>query len=275
MKQFDVRCNLCGQNEFRILEEAEKPFRVLKCRNCGLVFVHPLPNPVGLARHYDEKYYRAWITEQKDQRRRMWEKRLRNLEKVVQPGYLLDIGCGDGSFLSLAKQHGWVIEGTEYSGHAAKFATERIGTHVFQGELTAAGYSGESFDVVTMWHVLEHVADPATYLRAIHRIMKSSGLLVMAVPNVNDLVMQAAFRLWKGKKMKLFSTEDRGIHLYHFSPVTISQYLSKTGFRCLRLVPDYGIVEDSKKFVNWIAVLLYSLTGRKVYNAIEAWAAKN
>jgi ubiquinone/menaquinone biosynthesis C-methylase UbiE len=274
MKQFDVKCNLCGQDDFRIREEDEAPFRVLECRTCGLAFVHPMPDPVGLAGHYDENYYRAWIIQQKDNRQRMWKKRLRNLEKVIQRGHLLDVGCGDGSFLSLAKQHGWVVDGTEYSGHAAISAGERIGIHVFQGELTAARYPGESFDVVTMWHVLEHVTDPGACLREIHRILKPTGLLVLAVPNVDDRVMQVAYRLWKGKKLKLFSAEDREIHLYHFSPSTIQNYLDKVGFRCLQLVPDDGIVEDAKRFVNGIAVLLYHLTGRKVYNAIEAWAVK-
>jgi 2-polyprenyl-3-methyl-5-hydroxy-6-metoxy-1,4-benzoquinol methylase len=274
MEQLDVRCNLCGENQFRIREDDEPPFRVLECRRCGLVFVHPLPDPTGLAGHYDENYYRAWITEQKDKRSLMWENRLRNLEEVVQRGHLLDVGCGDGSFLSHAKQHGWVVDGTEYSDHAAKFAGERVGIHIFRGELASAVYPGESYDVVTMWHVLEHVADPGAYLREIHRILKPSGLLVMAVPNVDDWVMQTAYRLWKGRKMKLFSSEDREVHLYHFSPSTLQRYLAKTGFRCLQMAPDCGIVEDAKRFVNWLAILLYHLTGHKIYNAIEAWAVK-
>lgn len=274
MEPFDIICNLCGQNNFRIREDDEPPFRVLECRICGLVFVHPLPDPVGLTGHYDENYYRAWITQQKDKRIRMWRNRLKRLEKHSNCGNLLDIGCGDGSFLGLAQQNGWIVNGTEYSEHAAKFVGEKLGIHVFRGELAAAGSPGEFFDVVTMWHVLEHVTDPRGYLLEIQRILKPSGLLVLAVPNVDDLVMQAAYRLIKGKKMKLFSPKDREVHLYHFSPTTLRAYLDETGFRCLRLTPDSGIVDDAKKFVNWIAILSYYLTGLKIYNAIEVWAVK-
>jgi 2-polyprenyl-3-methyl-5-hydroxy-6-metoxy-1,4-benzoquinol methylase len=274
LEPFDISCNLCGQNNVRIREDDEPPFRVLECHICGLVFVHPLPDCARLSGHYDENYYRAWITQQKDKRSRMWRNRLKRLEKHSKCGMLLDVGCGDGSFLRLAKQNGWVVNGTECSEHAAKFAGERLGIHVFHGELAAAGYPEGSYDVVTMWHVLEHVTNPMVYLREIHRILKPSGLLVLAVPNVDDLVMQAAYRLWKGRKMKLFSPLDREVHLYHFSPKTLRNYIDKTGFHCLQLAPDSGIVDNAKRFVNGIAILSYHLTGLKIYNAIEIWAVK-
>lgn len=274
MEQFDIRCNLCGQSSFRVLEDDEPPFYVLKCRICGLIFVYPFPDAAKLAVHYDERYYREWIDEQKGRRIGMWQNRLKHMEKHRQNGRLLDVGCGDGSFLNLAQQNGWVVNGTECSDYAAKFAGETLGIPIFYGELVTAGYPGEFFDVVTMWHVLEHVTDPKGYLIEINRILKSSGLLVLAVPNVNDLVMQAAYRLFKGRRMKLFSQKDREVHLYHFSPKTIKYYLIETDFHCLQLTPDYGIVDYAKKFINMIAIMLYYLTGLKIYNAVEVCAVK-
>ena len=207
---------------------------------------------------------------------RMWQHRLKHIEKHRQSGRLLDVGCGDGSFLGLAQQNGWIVSGTECSDYAAKFVGEKLGIPVFCGELGTAGYPGDFFDVVTMWHVLEHVTDPRGYLREIHRILKPSGLLVLAVPIVDDLAMQAAYRFIKRKKMRLFSPTDREVHLYHFSPKTISAYLEETDFHCLQLTPDYGIIDSAKRYINMIAIMLYYLTGLKIYtNAIEVCALKN
>ncbi len=274
MKPVKTICNLCGQSSFKIRENDEPPFKVLECRSCGLAFVHPVPDIAGLAVHYDEDYYRDWISEQKSKRIRMWEDRLKKLEKHRQGGRLLDVGCADGAFLKLAQERGWDISGTEHSSYAAKYVSEALDISIFCGELFTAGYPDNSFDVVTMWHVLEHVSDPKRYLKEIHRILKPSGLLVLAVPNVNDLIMQMAYRICKLRRLKLFSVSDREIHLYHFSPRTIKAYLQETGFSCLRLSPDYGIVDFPKKMINMAAVGVYYLLGIKIFNAIEVYAIK-
>lgn len=86
--------------------------------------------------------------------------------------------------------------------------------------------------------------------------------------------MQMAYRIFKLKRMKLFSVTDREIHLYHFSPRTIKAYLQETGFNCLRLSPDYGIVDFPKKVINMAAVVAYYLLGIKIFNAIEIYAIK-
>jgi 2-polyprenyl-3-methyl-5-hydroxy-6-metoxy-1,4-benzoquinol methylase len=254
----DIFCNLCGKRDFKVVEDDESPFQVLKCRRCGLVFVDPLPEPAVLAAHYDDNYYAEWMNSQKELRLRMWRKRLGNLEKYRQIGRILDVGCADGIFLKLAKKNGWEI----------------LGIDIFCGDLFDAGYPDHSFDVVTLWHVLEHVIDPKRYFYEIHRILKPSGLLVVAVPNVNDWVMRVAYRIFKLRPLKLFSKNDREIHLYHFSPRTITAYLDKAGFRRLKLSPDYGIIQYSKKIVNFIAVAISNLTGLKLFNAFEVYALK-
>ena len=127
MRQVETSCNFCGQRRFTVLEEDEPPFRVLECLNCGLVFVDPFPDIAKLAVHYDEDYYRDWISEQKNKRIRMWEGRLKKLEKQRQGGRLLDVGCGDGAFLKLAQERGWGVSGTEHSSYAAKYVGEALG----------------------------------------------------------------------------------------------------------------------------------------------------
>ena len=103
-------------------------------------------------------------------------------------------------------------------------------------------------------------------------MLKPNGLLVLAVPNVNDLVMQLAYRAIRLRKLKLFSVNDKEVHLYHFSAKTLRAYFDKTGFDCLRLSPDYGIVQFPKKLINWISVIPFYIAGFKCFNAIEALA---
>ncbi|MBW2341104.1 MAG: class I SAM-dependent methyltransferase [Deltaproteobacteria bacterium] len=225
-----------------------------------------------MAEHYNNSYYKEWIGAQKQDRVRMWSRRLEKLERFRHKGKLLDVGCGDGAFLLLAEKSGWEISGTELSRYAAKYASDKSGIKIFCGELFDAQYPTYAFDVVTMWHVLEHVTDPTRYLTEIHRILKPDGLLVVAVPNVNDIVMQIAYRIIKSRKMKLFSKDEREVHLYHFSAETIKAYLDKTGFDCLKLSPDFGIVDYGKKLINGISIIPYYLAGIHIYNAIEVFA---
>ncbi len=158
------------------------------------------------------------------------------------------------------------------SSYAAEYAADILGVDIFCGELPDAGYPDNSFEVVTMWHVLEHVTDPNNYLKEIHRILKPDGLLLVAVPNVNNLVMQIAYRIFKRRRLKLFSKDEKEVHLYHFSPITIKAYLEKAGFSCLSISPDYGIIELSKKCINMISIIPYYLAGIKIFNALEVFA---
>lgn len=265
-------CNLCGGTHFTTLEEDEPPFRVLKCRTCSLVFVHPVPGDQVLSDHYDEGYYDDWIHGQKKRRLTMWAKRLERLNAYGAKGRLLDVGCGDGAFLSLAQEQGWEVMGTEISPYAARYTGARLGVEIFCGELTAAGFPDQRFDAVTLWHVWEHVKDPMAYLLDVRRILKPSGLMILAVPNVNDRFMQVAYRIVKGRPLKLFSKTDREVHLYHFSDSTIRAYLRKAGFRCQSIGPDFGTVDWRKKIINMVALIPFYVTGTSLFNAFEVHA---
>lgn len=269
----EINCNLCAQNKFKVIEQDEAPFNVLECENCSLVFVYPLPDRNELKEHYDDTYYRAWLDSHQESRIRMWTKRLRKLERLRAGGNLLDVGCGEGTFLRFARENGWKTRGTEVSTYAAKYAADVSGAHIFCGELPDARYPENTFDVVTLWHVLEHVVDPYRYLTEIHRILRPDGLLAIAVPNRDDFLMQIAYRIVKRRKMKLFSKGEREVHLYFFSPKTIKAYLDKTGFDCLRLSPDFGIIEPSKRLINAVSVVPYYLAKIRIFNAIEVYAA--
>ncbi|MEW6670461.1 MAG: class I SAM-dependent methyltransferase [Thermodesulfobacteriota bacterium] len=268
----NISCHLCGKSSFITLEDDETPYRVLKCHSCSLVFVHPQPNYTELKGHYDDGYYKDWLDRQKKQRLRMWNRRVKKIISAKKPGRLMDVGCGEGTFLALIQQEGWKICGTEFSEFAARHASDLLGTDIFCGELPSAGFQKNTFDVVTMWHVLEHVDDPKKYLKEAYRILKPDGLFVLAVPNVNNLVFQFAYRVVKGRKLKLFTKGEKEIHLFHFSPTTLKRFLEEAGFRRIKLRPDFGIVEPAKKIVNLISVIPHYLGGINTFDAIEVFA---
>jgi 2-polyprenyl-3-methyl-5-hydroxy-6-metoxy-1,4-benzoquinol methylase len=202
----------------------------------------------------------------------MWKQRLENLKMCRPEGHLLDIGCGEGTFLALAQKKGWEIGGTEVSEYAAGYASDLLKIDIFNGGLPEAGFEENTFDVVTMWHVLEHVQNPMSYLSEIRKILKPEGLFILAVPNVENRVFQIAYRFIKGRKMKLFTRREKEIHLYHFSSKTVKDYLKRAGFDCVKLSPDFGIIDVPKKMINWFSVIFYYLFRIHVYDAMEIYA---
>jgi SAM-dependent methyltransferase len=262
-------CPICRSVPFRIVEHAEPPHCVVRCLECGLIYVDPLPNAQHLAGHYDEDYYSEWVSSQADKRRRMWARRLEAIARKTPTGRLLDVGCGDGVFLNLAMGSGWTVEGTEVSAWAAEHATRNIGRPVFCGEIWGAGFLARSFDVVTLWHVLEHVSSPLRVLEEVRKVLKPAGRLVVAVPNVDDHVMQTVYRLVKRRKPHLFSVADKELHLYHFSVASLKGLLDKAGFTCVEVGPDFGIVEFPIKLINYAAVALSRCFNVHWYNSIR------
>jgi SAM-dependent methyltransferase len=268
----EIHCDLCGCDQFSVVESCAPPCRVLRCQCCSLVFVHPFPSADILRDHYSDDYYREWIDAQRDRRLAMWEARLNRLERRTPRGRILDVGCGEGAFLELAAARGWEIWGTELSVDGARHSSARLGREMYRGELHEARLPSGFFDVVTLWHVLEHVRQPSRYLDEIRRILRPDGLCVIAVPNVDDLFMRAAYRIVRGRPPRLYSGQDREIHLFHFSAATIDQYLKKAGFNVCRIGPDFGIIEHGKRIINLTAAAFLYVSGLMLCNALEVHA---
>ncbi len=265
-------CILCGGREADVIDRAGQ-YAILKCKRCDLVYVHPFPAEELLGKAYSEEYYTPWLGDQRNKRIGMWKKRLRTLNRFfVSKGSLLDIGCGECLFLELARKDGWLVTGTEKSSFAARYGREKLGLNIFQGELLDLGLPGKSFDAVTMWHVLEHTVNPLAVLKEARRILKDSGVFILAVPNLDNILSQVAYRLVKGRKMRLFTPEDRELHLYHFSSKTIKLALEQAGFEVRRIAPDMGIIQLRIRILNYAAKLISSLSGRIITDAIEVHA---
>jgi len=267
-------CVLCGARSAELFQETDGPQRVVQCKQCTLVYVDPLPTPTELEHHYDEGYYSEWISTQRVPRERLWHNRLDELHRHHKKGRVLDVGCGDGTFLRFAREAGFEVYGTEISSYACERLEKVYSMSVFRGGLHEAEYPSEYFDVVTLYHVIEHVDDPARYLSESHRILRPGGLLVVACPNVESYVFNLAYLLFKGKRFRLFSRQDKEIHLYHFSPPTLKMLLKSNGFSLLSLGLDDPSVDPRKRIVEWLARGIYNLTGKNWAMAMKAFAVK-
>lgn len=265
-------CNLCGSTVWRTLE-AVGDTRVVRCA-CGLVFVTPRPDRAAIHENYSEEYYRPW-EEQGELRSKIWERRMARLEALLpKPGRLLDVGCGTGVFLQLARQRGWEVAGTEFSDFACKNA-EAGGFPIVQGEVWEARFPENSFDAITCWHVLEHAADPRRLLEECHRIVRPGGWLFVATPNLHDYFFQSVYLITRGHRPCLYEPHERELHLYMFSHLTLRKLVSAARFQVAHVGFDQGAAAVWGKWaVEQLAYLWFRLTGLHWGMALELHARK-
>jgi 2-polyprenyl-3-methyl-5-hydroxy-6-metoxy-1,4-benzoquinol methylase len=144
-----------------------------------------------------------------------------------RPGKLLDVGCGNGRFLDRMRELGWEVVGVEPDGEAAKIAQERFGFSVHEGTLEEVAFPDDTFDAITMSHVVEHLPDPINTLRECQRILKKSGRLVMTTPNIESLGHRLYREAWRGLEVPR--------HLFLFSPPTLRACVERSELQVLEL----------------------------------------
>lgn len=237
---FDERvsaCDICGSADFHAVD---LDAHVMTCRACGYHFVNPRPSQREIATAYsDPHFYDGWIADDAG-RSEMWAKRLRLVEHRAPGKRLLDIGAGMGTFLAIAQDRGWSVTGTEVSASARKLASDGYGLDLLHGQAEELRLEPHGFDVITLWHVLEHVPSPSKLLHACQEALAPSGTLVIAVPNDAD----SAFMPGRIKRRilsilgrpRLHRRYERlvprgEIHLSHFTLPVLSRLLDKEGFR--------------------------------------------
>lgn len=135
---------------------------------------------------------------------------------------LLDIGSGKGRLLRAAQHLGYDVTGVEPHSNRSTFAKTEYGVPVFQGRLEDFPAEGSPFDVVTMWHVLEHVPDPVAFLRTAHSLLGEGGVLVLEVPSYKTYSATVSGRHWQGWQLPY--------HLSHFTLEGVHHMLAETGF---------------------------------------------
>jgi 2-polyprenyl-3-methyl-5-hydroxy-6-metoxy-1,4-benzoquinol methylase len=236
----------------RAFRLGETRFGLRQCRRCGRMLLDPRPGIGEIASSYGDAYYGAgslkfvpavegvvdWF---RSRRARLAERLVRAIRPVGM-GTVLDIGCGSGQFLACLARSGHECHGTELSAETGKRASKIPGLRMHFGALDAETFAAGTFDLISIWHVLEHLPDPDHVLRLCHRWLVAGGALLIAVPNSDS--WQA--RLFGGSWFHL----DPPRHLHHFSRGSLETMLGDAGFRAERMRTlsweqnVYGIVQS-------------------------------
>jgi SAM-dependent methyltransferase len=192
-------------------------FTINRCGKCKAYFLSPNPTPRQLSEAYDDSYYGS----QQEKFGGLTERALDLFRKrraflisqyIPARGNLLDIGCGNGRFLKYTRGFGdFNLYGTEMPGRSANRAASHPEITLKLGRLEKDDFPEDFFDAVTLFHVFEHLSEPAATLDNIRRILKPSGVLVISFPNIASF--QA--RLFKGRWLHL----DPPRHLFFFEPL--------------------------------------------------------
>lgn len=240
----EVNCILCGGQDFVGVIEREDlnlfvpgTFRVVRCRNCGLLFQNPRPTSTSWSEIYLSNYDQ-YQSETQKVRFTAWmqkygmRKRLRKIEQIHPGGKLCDIGCASGDFLiEVSESSKWDAFGIEPSKEACDLARQR-GLIVSNTKLEDVNLEPDTLDVVTMWNVIEHLENPRKSLETINNWLKPGGLIVFNTPNLNSLDHMIFGKYWIGYELPR--------HYFFFSNSSIASLLSQTGFEQVQTGCYYG-----------------------------------
>ncbi|MFQ5647334.1 MAG: class I SAM-dependent methyltransferase, partial [bacterium] len=164
-----LACCLCGTCKNRVVYR-KKEFDIVSCLSCNLVMIAPFPNEKEIREIYGENYYNTWgdLRQANDSLRAMklstFRIKLEQIERYIEKGRVLDIGCASGFFLDAAVERGWDAYGVELSSFSAEIARKKYGDKVINGTLHEAGYDDRFFQAVDMSDLLEHVSSPREIL---------------------------------------------------------------------------------------------------------------
>jgi len=255
----EVCCPICGGSEYDVIKKSNYPddlprdeiveiFRsssdtelmdqMVACKSCGLVYLNPRFNEKIILESYSEGTDTRFASQNHLRIRTFrrvfdrWAKRFGVSSGDSSP--VLDVGCAAGAFPKAADELGFPVVGVEPSAHLSGYAREEFGLDVRTGVLEDQHFPDASFQVITLWDVIEHLSNPVQSLQEIHRILKPGGHLVVNYPDYDS---------WPCKIMGSRWPFFLSVHLTYFTPKSIDALLAKAGFQILRLERHYQTLE--------------------------------
>ena len=248
----EARCPVCGEPASRLRYVITR-FRIYDCTRCGVVYLWPQIDDdevrelferlytegegsvPELATYYDFTY----ADEPGNPLVAIYERWLDALERERPPGRILDIGCGTGLFLAVARRRGWQPYGVDDCLPAIEHARSHFGLHVWNGQFTEFAAREElRFDAIAMWDIIEHSRAPVELLAAARDVLAPGGLIGISTPNQESILDAVAGLLYRGsggritRPLEKFYIEQ---HFLDFSPDTLRFALDRAGLAAVRL----------------------------------------
>jgi SAM-dependent methyltransferase len=245
------RCPVCQDAAAR-LRYRLSAFSIYDCPRCRLVYLWPLPSEEEIRATFADLYggravdlpeLRGYYDYCFDDAAtnplvQTYEHWLGAVERHRRPGRLLDVGCGTGLFLAVARRRGWQVSGVDDSVEATRHARERFGLEVTTADFGAFAGRGERFDAITMWDIVEHARAPVELLAAARGALAPDGILALSTPNqrsILDLVAGAIYRLTGGRSTGALEKFYIGQHFVYFDPDTLAGALGRAGLRAIEV----------------------------------------
>ena len=249
MKTASFPCFVCGNASHR-RRFAAAGCEFWRCRDCGVVRMHPLPEPAGPGEDYrgfDLATYRMFM---ESFRAPQYERDTARMREHGASGRLLDVGCGMGEFLDVAAKSGFDVAGIEPSPAASGIAAKRH--EVLRAEFLEADLGGRKFGAVTLWSVIEHVHAPAEVLGRIAALTEPRGILALRVPDVRGLLPGLALLIHRltfgrvsGPLKVLYQLDWHYKHFTGFDRRTLARAVENAGYEVLSVVREMSYSRQS------------------------------
>jgi ubiquinone/menaquinone biosynthesis C-methylase UbiE len=228
-------------------------FSIVKCKACGFRYTNPRPTEETIGGYYNSDEYISHSNAKRGFINSVYQivrnysinKKVNLVKKYQKQGKVLDIGCGTGEFLNALAKSGFNAVGIEPNESARNQAIKNYSLDIKE-ESEILNFQSSSFDIITMWHVLEHVYHLEDRVEQIQNLMKPEGVLIVAVPNPDSLDAK--------KYKKYWAAYDVPRHLYHFGQADIVNLFEKFSFEVIKTVPmkfdSYYVSLLSEKYKN-------------------------
>ena len=240
------RCPICGDQQPTLRYKITR-FEVLRCNSCTQIYLYPLLSPEEIREMFSKLYTsgEGSVPELKDYYGfcyddaptnplvQLYETWLDSLEAHLEPGRLLDVGCGTGLFLSVARRRGWEPFGIDDSVEATQYARDHFGLDVWTGDFADFQAEDRRFDAITGWDIIEHARQPLEVLEAMHSCLSPTGVVGLSTPNqrnILDVLAGTFYRLTGGRATTALEKFYIEQHFLYFTPKTLQASLERSGF---------------------------------------------